>query len=375
MLKTVARKILPLWLRMFILEHRYMLKYLNKQKIKLEKLFDENKEDIKNFSIDNEKKWIKKLNKIVYSYHEFTNVGEAFATSKIEIIQNRELSPTDIIAICVQKDDLIKLKKFIEHHRKIGINKFIILDNDSTDGSLEWLLKQKDIIVLQTKISYTSVRRVAWINRIIAHYGDNRWYLVADSDELLVYDNCENKKIQEVIKHYEKLKIVRPMAVMLDMYAEPEYYKDGKEEDYYSKCIYFDKNTYKVEKKECMNLVTGGPRERLFNISPWLTKYPLFYFRKQDVYCKSHFMYPYVDNLKSGCELVLKHYKFLPSEFEKYKKIAKIGNYSNNSKQYKQYIKVWKKDKDLNFMCNSTAKYIDSTSLKKIDIYERIRWS
>ena len=26
---------------------------------------------------------------------------------------------------------------------------------------------------------------------VIAHYGDNRWYLVADSDELLVYNDCE----------------------------------------------------------------------------------------------------------------------------------------------------------------------------------------
>lgn len=368
------KKILPKAFIRFMIEHRYMFKEMKKRHKKyLKQLLIENSE--KSLSIDDEKKWLDKLNRLTYSYPELIEVGEAFASSQISVLQDIEVKDSDVIAICVEKNDIIKLKKFIMHHRKLGIDKFVILDNCSTDGTIEWLLTQNDVVLLQTQIPYNTNRREGWINRIIAHYGCNRWYFIADSDELLFYNNCENKTIKDLIEYYKNLRIVRARAIMIDMYSNPEYYYNGNKEDYYEECIYFDKDTYYECKRDYLDLVCGGPRERVFGETPWLTKYPLFYFRNKDIECKSHFFFPFKENIDTECQLVLKHYKFQPGELEKYKDIVKKGNYYKGSKQYRQYVNVMEDNKKLNFICKSTTKYIDSHSLDKITIYKKINWS
>jgi len=96
--------------------------------------------------------------------------------------------------------------------------------------------------------------------------------------------------------------------------------------------------------------------------------------RKQDVQCKSHFLFPEKENVDADCNLILKHYKFQPGEIEKYKEIANNGNYYDGSKQYKKYIEIMEKTKTLDFMCNSTKKYVDSKSLRQITGYHNIIW-
>lgn len=368
----LIKKNIPNFLILFILERRYIFSEINKKHGKsIKKIIDKN---VNSLSIDNEKKWIKKLNKLTYAFPDLYDVAESFASAEIKILKNVEVKQNDLIAICIAKNDLIKIKKFITYHRNLGIDKFVILDNDSTDGSVEWLSNQDDVIVMQTKMPYTTNRREGWINRIIAHYGDERWYFVADSDELLDYNNSENMTIKDVINFYKKNNIIRGRALMLDMYATAPYYSKGKLENFYEECKFFDKDTYYSSPRKYIDLVCGGPRERIFNEAPWLTKYPLFYFRKQDVECKSHFLFPFKENLNSECNIVLKHYKFQPGEYEKYKKIAESGNYFKGSRQYKNYVKVWENMKELNFLCDSTFEYKNSNSLDEINVYKKINW-
>ena len=371
---NILKRILPKSLKLNIIEHRYILKVMkSKYKKQLKEWINDNRG--KSLCIDNEKKWINKLNKLAYSNLENIEFGKAFANSEITILKNIEIKNDDIIAICVEKNDLIRLKKFIEHHRKLGINKFIILDNDSNDGTIEWLLNQSDIAVLQTMQKYGSINRVAWINRIIAYYGDERWYFVADSDELLVYNDCENIKIQDVVSYCNKNKITKARALMVDMYAKPDYYISNNFDKYYDNCIYFDKDSYHLDEREFYINICGGPRERVFDMIPCLTKYPLFYFKNSDIHSRSHFFYPYKENFNSDIILVLKHYKFLPGEKEKYRIIAKEGNYYKSSWAYKEYLKVMEKTNALNFIYENTCEYENSKSLENIKIYKKINWN
>lgn len=371
-IKKIIKK-LPQRLRTEIIEYKFFLKAKTKRYNKILKNYSSicNQDLMK---IDDIKKWTKKLEKITYSNLDLIEVGKAFFTSEINILKNIDMCDKKVIAICVVKDDLIRLKRFIYHHRSIGIKQFVILDNNSTDGSVEWLLKQPDVAIMQTKVPYSTNNREGWINRIMAFYGDERWYFVADSDELLVYEKCEEKDIEKLIDYLKSKNIIRARALMLDMYAKPEYYEKGDIKNYYSECVYFDYNTYNYLERDMLSLICGGPRERLFNQSPWLTKYPLFYLRKQDIECKSHFLFPFRENLNCECNLVLKHYKFLPGDIEKYKEIVRKENYFNGSKQYKQYLKVMEITKNLDFICDSTKKYCSSNDLNNICIYDGIKW-
>lgn len=364
---------MPNSVRLFILENRFFFQEVRKgHKKKFREILTEYRN--KSLPIQNEDVWVEKFNKLTYAYPDLVDVGDAFCKSEIKILRDRIVSPDDILAICVAKNDLIKIKEFIQYHRKIGIDKFIILDNDSDDGSIEWLVEQKDVVLMQTKIPYNTNRREGWINRIIAYYGDSRWYLVADSDELLTYNECEKRDIHELINYLEKHKIIRARGMMLDMYAEPDYYVNGSAESYMTKCVYFDKNTYCNKKRYFMDLICGGPRERVFHQAPWLTKYPLFFFREGDLECKSHFLFPFKENLGNECNLILRHYKFQPGEIYKIRKIVKDGNYFNGSKQYKAYLDILDKDEEIDFMCDDSEEFISSESLKKIDVYTPIKW-
>lgn len=359
-------------LRTFIDKNRYIFNELRKNHKKhLKELLIENKG--KSLTIIDENSWIKKFNKATFSNPKVIEAAEAFVTSEIKVLKDIEVKSSDIVCICVEKNDIIKLKKFITHYRKIGIDKFVILDNNSNDGTIEYLKKQKDVVLYQTQVPYTSFRRVGWINRIIAHYGYNRWYLIADSDEFLEYSDCEYKTIKDIIYYYNKRKITRGRAIMVDMYADSKYYVDGKLQSFYNNCIFFDSDTYYQKHNKFFDGIYGGPRERIFKIKPCLTKYPLIYFQKKDIF-RSHFLYPYKQNLNTDCNLILKHYKFLPNEFEKYKIIAKNGNYYNGSIEYKKYIEFINKNYELDFICNSSTKYVNSNSFDKINLYKKIDW-
>ena len=358
-------------LKVFLLEHRYMFTELKKKhKKELQKMITNNKNNP--LVIYNKKNWINKLNKLTYSDPKMFELALAFSSDDIRLVKSIDVHPTDVLAICVVKNDLIKLKRFINHHRLLGIDKFVILDNNSSDGTISYLLKQNDVVILKTKTPYSSFRRLGWINRIISYYGYNRWYFVGDSDELLVYNDCENKTIKDLIDHCESSNEIRMPAIMLDMYANKEYYKNGSFDKYYDECVFFDSDTYFIKNHSFCKIITGGPRDRIFDVKATLTKYPLFYFRKNDIF-RSHFLVPCYKNFDAKYSLALKHYKFLPGEFTKYKKIAKDGNYFNGSIEYKKYISVLK-NKNIDFMCKCSRKYIDSSSLDEIPLYSRIKW-
>lgn len=370
-MKKIIKKILPRNLKLFLIERRHMFKVINKKyKKQLKELMIENKGN--SLKINDEQIWIDKLVKIAYSDLEYYELGQEFLTCRINILKEIEISKSDIVMICVLKNDLTKIQNYIYHHRKIGVDKFVILDNNSSDGTKEWLLEQDDVFLLNTEDEYTTCRREAWINRIIAFIGMNRWYLVLDSDELLVYNDYENQNIREVIGYFERNKIIRARALMVDMYAKDDYYEGTNVNDYLNECIYFDADTYYDGNNDKFVKIYGGPRKRAFNIDTGLTKYPLFYFRNQDIHCRSLFLYPYKDNFKSKCNLIIKHYKFLPNEMEKYKKIAKDENYYDGSIEYKQIVKKFDETKKISFMYENSQIYKDMKSFNNIDVYKQI---
>src|SRR5271156_5483876 len=56
--------------------------------------------------------------------------------------------PDDVIVISVMRNGEVWLESFLAHHRRIGIRNFVILDNGSSDRSIEILSKQPDVTLL-----------------------------------------------------------------------------------------------------------------------------------------------------------------------------------------------------------------------------------
>lgn len=368
---------LPLRLKLRIREHiglknPIQLK-LNQNKLKKEFLTFGVKEKVGLEIKDGPGTWYKALKKFIIAQPEESEVAIEFFKDSISVLQ---LSKTGketslVILICVVKNDLRKMKNLIIHHRKIGIKHFAILDNGSTDGTIEWLKNQKDVDLFTVQDKYNTNRREAWINKLVAYYGLNRWYLILDSDELFSFYKMESRNIEYLIDYCVKHSIDRMRAVMIDMYGADSFYLDNSEEDYLEKCKYFDSNSYKYENRDVIDLITGGPRRRIFNQKPWLTKYPLCYFVEGDIQGKSHFLFPYKKNKNTKCYSAILHYKFLPSDIRKYRKIATEGNYFNDSIQYKDYINHIDRSNGLSFMDEQSVEYSDTDSLYIIPVLEK----
>lgn len=373
-IKKIFNK-LPLKYKIYFREHRGLLNInqLIKNNIQLQKKINEyvginsNVLEIK----DGYKSWEKAFKKFIVAQPSELEIAiEFFEDNIIKLKENDATTEKKVILICIVKNDLLKIKNMIEHHRKIGIKKFAIVDNNSTDGTKEWLIKQRDVDLFFTDRKYTTNKREAWINRIIAYYGMNRWYLILDSDELFVYKQMESKNIEEVITYCNEKKLHRIRALMIDMYAEDKFYENGEDKSYIQKCNYFDINTYEYQNRDILDLIIGGPRGRIFGQKAWLTKYPLCYFTKGDIQGKSHFPYPYIKNKNSKCLGALLHYKFLSSDIEKYRKIAYDGNYFNGSAQYKKYIEYIDQNGVNNFVYKNSHEYVNSESLSIITVLD-----
>ena len=317
-----------------------------------------------------------KVSKKSSDYSERWKIIEGFTKCKIRILKkakiNREVK--DPILICVVLNEMERIKIFLNHYRRIGIKTFAILDNGSTDGTVEYLKKQKDVELFQTKDRFESKIKVGWINRIISYYGTEHWYLVVDADELLVWQDVEQGRIQDVIRYLDKRNITRARALMVDMYPkEIKWNMNVSFDEIFSECRYFDYDTYYRKKSEELYLICGGPRKRKLGIGAWLTKYPLFRLKNNEFLCNPHAIYPY-ENKKTPCYFAIMHYKFLTqNDRKKIRKYAQIGNYACNSVEYKLYLKRQRENRDnFKFYYKQSAEYQSSQSLTIIKQIDRI---
>ena len=95
----------------------------------------------------------------------------------------RDLPPPDSpLVISVVKNEIDRMHDFLWHYRGAGIERFMFVDNVSTDGTLEYLDAQPDVDVYRRRGPFDWRLKQGWINKIIEIYGCNQWYIYVDAD-------------------------------------------------------------------------------------------------------------------------------------------------------------------------------------------------
>src|SRR6516165_7890424 len=109
-----------------------------------------------------------------------------FSDETMRLIQNAN---GKILVFAVMRNEKLRLEAWMDHYRKIGIQHLFIIDNGSTDGTYEFLVRQPEVVVERTQESYASANYgLKWLNRFREAVSDDRWILFADADELIVYE-------------------------------------------------------------------------------------------------------------------------------------------------------------------------------------------
>lgn len=315
--------------------------------------------------------WKESFKQLLKSGVGYDQYVKDFYRTRIMQTHSAEITNSDLVLICIVKNDIGRMKKLIEYYRDLGVGHFAILDDHSDDGTREYLNIQDDVDCWSSNCGYTTSMRQAWISRLIDFYGFNKWYLVVDSDEFITYPNCEHISLPSITQAMSESGVKRAHCFLLDMYSRNGLFAPFDPRGFMDEYNYFDRSGYWITDRSKLTNLSGGMRVRLFSFgSFFLSKTPLFYADPGFVPCSSHYSFPFSD---SGEELnlgVLRHYKFLPQDKEKYQLRIESANFSGGSSEYIKYMNEYLRIGDSLIEEGVSAEFRDSGSLELLELPE-----
>ncbi len=341
---------------------------------------------------------------------------------KVHILTRLDARPIppesqEVRLFCKLRNELVRLPYFLQFYREMGVDRFIFVDNGSTDGTTEYLLSQRDCHVLHTTDPFRDVY-VHWQNRALDLYGTDHWCLVVDADEFLVFPHCEKICLKQFCRFLDIEGSQGVYSFMLDMYSKGPFaeaqYSVGQ--DPLDICPYHDRDYKFVDRTflDMMRLpnrpppfpeteVIGGPRARIFypeqnteevfprvwpriagrvltpfaqsklwpdsrvpHMASMLFKVPLVRWGQELAYYSStHIMTPI---RLSAVTSALLHYKYFADFLDKAIIEATRGAYEGGGRQYNRYAHITAR-RDTGggniFFYEGSVKYEDSLGLIK----------
>lgn len=301
-----------------------------------------------------------------------------------------QIREDDILMFCTLRNEKVRLPYFLDYYREMGVNHFLFVDNDSTDGTMDYLAEQPDVSVWHTRSSYKRSRFGAdWLNWLQYKYAHGHWTLVLDPDEFLVYPFCDTRPLRALTDWLDASSIKSFSAMLLDMYPKGRLdetpYQPGQNP--LEIASWFDSGNYTMSRnKRFGNLwIQGGPRARMFfsdmpEKAPALNKIPLVKWDRKYAYVSStHMLLPrglnqvYDEWGGEKASGVLLHTKFLDTFTAKAAEELSRGQHYAASIEYKAYADSMKDDPEL--WCKWSEKYINWRQLEILGLMSKGNWA
>lgn len=149
------------------------------------------------------------------------------APNQLELLSDPQgvarLSEAPVILVAVARNEKILMPHFLAHYRGLGVRHFVLVDNLSDDGTREYLLAQPDVVLYSADTDYRdSHYGVAWQQAVLGAHALGRWVVLADIDEMLVYENCERQPITQWLADLQAQGHDAALTLMVDMYPSGE---------------------------------------------------------------------------------------------------------------------------------------------------------
>jgi hypothetical protein len=330
-----------------------------------------------------------------------------------EAINARHVAmPGGIRAFSKCRNERLRLPAFLDHYRDLGVDQFYIVDNDSCDGTTEYLAGQPDVQLFWTADRFSEARGgTDWLNALLREFGVGSWCVTVDIDELLVYPGSEHAPLRTLTEYLDRRGYEALSCLLLDLYpAGPLHecsYQPG--DDLLATAPYFDVGPYQRSPVDmCPGvLIRGGARERIFypafrkrtlaakiyagmcyhaarrmpflrempwirssrrRYSPCLTKVPLVRWDEQSSYVYStHFVSRKVVAPDTG---VLLHFKFLQDFHSRAIHEAARAEYYDGAYEYRRYAEKLNQNPAMTFMDDASTRFEGTTELVRLGLIQ-----
>lgn len=293
----------------------------------------------------------------------------------LKVDNKKNISDNDIILFCTLRNEAIRLPYFFEYYRGLGVDHFIIVDNNSTDDLYNLIKGYSDVTVFYTNGDYKKSNfGMHWLNYLLRKYGRGKWCFTCDPDEFFVFSSKEHSSIKNLTNYLDSVARHFFFTIMVDMYSnkslnETEYVIGSNPLDI---CPYYDGVGYFFNENKSMNSlwVQGGVRMRTlfkkkpFN-SPALNKTPLVKWKWYYSYVSSmHTLIPRRLNggFKYSLTGALLHFKYMSLLAEKVEEEQHRKQHYGNSEEYKRYTQIINKSL---YLCDLSKKYNDLRDLER----------
>ena len=249
----------------------------------------------------------------------------------------------EIRAFMVVRNESTRLPYILKHYFSRGIDRFFIIDNNSDDDTVPFLLSQENVHVFTTKDSYgKSECGNLWLRHILKLYAENHWCLVVDADEILIYPHFEEVSFKELRSFLETENSTVLSSLLIDMYSDKSVqstsYKKG--DDLMSSFKYFDGTHDDIivinewwDGGTLYKAYRGGARKRVFSVKTLLNKANFFKYNPGVfVGLGQHSVKNVLISKLTGVTL---HYKYISGFNEFVLRETKRGEHWNNAEEYK----------------------------------------
>jgi hypothetical protein len=178
-------------------------------------------------------------------------------------------SPGEIRAFAKCRNERLRLPAFLKHYRDLGVGRFFIVDNDSSDGTTEYLADQPDVRRFTPSGTFREAgRRTEWLNALLAEFGEGHWCVTVDIDECSVIQAASSRRCARS-RRFSIGMVTRPSAVFCSTCIPAGRWRlalTGKATTCSRAAPYFDAGPYdRIPIDLCPGfLIRGGMRERIF---------------------------------------------------------------------------------------------------------------
>lgn len=289
----------------------------------------------------------------------YQDAALVYQSNALELISSEDSLETarnaEVAVVACMRNEMFMLPQFLAHYRRLGVDSFLIADNCSDDGTLEFLMEQPDVALFSVDTDYSlSHYGAGWQQTMMSAFRVGKWTLIADTDELLIWQKRQQQSLPDLLNTPEFQGVDAARIFMLDMYPKGSLGKATFKTNPFDEAGYTDREPFLADwtgqgpfsnmptwTSSVRHRLIAGSRMDLFvaqkiallKYQPWMR-----------ISAGYHFL---TDVQLSQRELLFGHFKYNADFYRKAQIEVSRRQHFNDAEEYRKYLALMSEGRDV----------------------------